>query len=105
MIMKSNTETPVAPSNFARVCLASCRKLLAQIESAKTRVLAEFRERLEEHEHLLDLAVNEAEALSWESGYPQLFFPVLAVEKAQTVADWHARQQHLRRRDLSPMVA
>jgi hypothetical protein len=103
LTMKPNTlkrtdppETGAEPT-FAGACLSSCRKLLAQIESAKASILAEFRERLEPHEHLLELAVNEAEALAWETGFPQLLFPTLAVEKARDVATWHTRQQFVRR--------
>lgn len=82
--------------NFGVRCVASCRNLLAQIENVKAQVMAEFRGRLQEHQHVLDLAVNEAEALAWETGYPQLFFPVLATEKARAVTGWHLRQQSLR---------
>jgi len=83
--------------NFGVRCVASCRKLLAQIENVREQVVAEFRDRLDEHKPVLDLALNEAEALAWQSGFPQLFFPVLATEKASAVAGWHVRQQSLRR--------
>ena len=84
-------------STFKHVCLASCRKLLAQIEKTKDAIIAEFRETLGEHEQMLHLALNEAEALAWETAYPQLIFPTLAVEKAQAVASWHRRQQSIQR--------
>ena len=83
-------------STFTDRCVASCKKLLAQIQAVKTNVVAEFRDRLEEDQHVLELAVNEAEALAWETGFPQLLFPTLAVEKAYAVAGWHARQRSLR---------
>ena len=93
----NNMGTPaIARSTFARACLASCRKVLAQIQRTKAGILAEFREGLEEHEHLLELALNEAEALAWQSGFPQLLFPALATEKAQSVATWHERQRLMR---------
>jgi cation diffusion facilitator CzcD-associated flavoprotein CzcO len=84
--------------NFGGRCMASCRKLLAQIQSVKAQVVAEFRGRLDEHQYLLDLAVNEAEALAWQTEFPQLFFPILAAEKARAVTGWHLRQQSLRHR-------
>jgi hypothetical protein len=84
--------------NFGGRCVASCRKLLGQIEDVREQVVAEFRDRLDDHKHVLDLALNEAEALAWESGFPQLFFPVLATEKARAVTGWHLRQQYLRQR-------
>ena len=87
----------VSQKNFGVRCVASCRKLLAQLEDVREQVVAEFRDRLDGHKHVLDLALNEAEALAWESGFPQLFFPTLATEKATAVAGWHVRQQSLRR--------
>jgi hypothetical protein len=47
--------------------------------------------------HVLELALNEAAALAWQTGFPYLFFPVLAMEKACAVAAWHLRQQFIRR--------
>jgi hypothetical protein len=92
----TNSLRLTAGSHLAHVCRASCRKFLAQLRAAKSSILAEFRGRVEEHDHLLELALNEAEAMAWQSGFPQLLFPALAREKAQTVAQWHERQQFLR---------
>lgn len=64
----------------------------------KTR-LALFNEhagKLGDQERLLQLALNEAEALAWQTGFPQLFFPVLAAEKAEATLAWHKRQQWLK---------
>ena len=93
------TTNPVAAekSSRAATCLASCRKLIAQIETTKTAILNEFHESLEANDHLLHLALNEAEALAWQSGVPQLIFPTLALEKAQALATWYARQQSMQR--------
>jgi len=90
---------------FGGRCIASCRKLLAQIEKARAQVVAEFRDRVDGHQHLLDLAVNEAEALAWQTGFPQLFFPILATEKARAVTGWHLRQQSLRQRARQLLAA
>jgi hypothetical protein len=94
----------VSEKNFGGRCVASCRKLLAQLEGVREQVVAEFRDRLDGHKHVLDLALNEAEALAWESGFPQLFFPTLATEKASAVTGWHLRQQSLRQR-TAPLLA
>jgi len=97
--MKTTTQTNenlVARPSFTKTCLASCQKLLAQIEKVKDAILAEFRETRETHEQLLRLALNEAEALAWQTAYPHLVFPMLATEKAQAVAAWEARQQSIR---------
>jgi hypothetical protein len=103
--MKTNIET-VTPrvegiDSFTARCLASCRKLLEQFESVKKQVVDEFRDQVEEHQHLLRLALNEAEALAWQTEYPELLFADLATEKAHAVADWHTRQQRLLRRTAS----
>jgi len=45
---------------------------------------------------LLHLALNEAEALAWQTEYPHLVFPTLALEKAQAVANWLTRQRSMR---------
>jgi hypothetical protein len=106
--MKTNNENVTenkvsAQSNFSDRCVASCRKLLAQLEEVKEQVVAEFRDRLDDHQHVLELAVNEAEALAWQTGFPQLFFPTLATEKARAVTGWYLRQQSIRER-TSPML-
>ena len=82
---------------FADVCAASCQKLIAQIKNARDTVLAEFRGTLGASERLLQLALNEAEALAWETEFPHLVFPVLATEKAEALAAWEARQRSIRR--------
>src|SRR5580765_7983369 len=88
-----------ANPSFAAACAASCQKLMAQIEKAKNTIMAEFREMRETHERLLRLALNEAEALAWQTEFPQLVFPTLAMEKAQAVATWSAHQQSVRRKE------
>ena len=96
--MKTNTDAGRNENtSFGARCLASCRKLLSQIENVREQVVNEFRDQVQEHQHLLKLAMNEAEALAWQTEYPQLFFADLATEKAHTVADWYVRQQLLRR--------
>ena len=89
-----NARTGVALKN---ACLARCQKILAQIAKVKEAVLAESRDSLKAQERLLHLALNEAEALAWESRYPQLFFPDLATEKIRAVTVWNNRQGSMRR--------
>jgi hypothetical protein len=47
------------------------------------------------------LALNEAEALAWQTEFPQLFFPDLAVEKIQAVARRQTRQQFVHQPQLA----
>ena len=103
--MKSKIEDgKLTKMNFSERCVDCYRKVLAQIENVREEVVAEFRDRLDEHKHVLDLAMNEAEALAWESGFPQLLFPTLATEKATAVTGWHQRQQYLRQSATSRLA-
>jgi len=52
-----------ATQRVGKACLSSCRKLIAQMKRAKDAVRAEFNGTLRAQEHLLQLALNEAEAL------------------------------------------
>ena len=79
------------------VCLASCKKLGAQIQKTKNAILKEFVDAFKTQEHLLRLALNEAEALAWQTGFPQLVFPTLATEKAQAALAWSVRQRSMNR--------
>src|SRR5258708_32891213 len=89
----------------SRFCRAPCRKLLTEVEKMKQSLLAEFRDAVEAPTHLLELALNEAEALAVQTGVPQLVFPTLAMEKAQAVVAWHRRQQALHRGGYAFAVA
>src|SRR4051794_35434039 len=94
--MKTNTELnnlPLSKSTFSKACISSCKKVLAQIAHAKGKLLSEFKETFHAQEHLLQLALNEAEALAWQSGFPQLVFADLAMEKAQAIATWQSKQR------------
>ena len=102
---EQTTKNAASNHTFAKVCLASCRKLVTQIEKAKLAILAEFRETRGAHEQLLRLALNEAEALAWQTEFPQLVFPTLAMEKAQAVAAWGAHQRSIRRTESALSLA
>jgi len=81
---------------FGKACMVSCQKILAQISTAKDAIFAEARENLKSQERLLRLALNEAEAVAWQTTYPHLVFPDLAMEKVQAISNWDARQRSLR---------
>jgi hypothetical protein len=107
--MKTNTDLGKnhleSESSFSARCIDSCRRLLDQIDNVKEQVVAEFRDQVEGHYQLLKLAVNEAEALAWQTDFPELLFPTLATEKAHAVADWHSRQEALIRRTSPALIA
>ena len=79
------------------------RNTLEAIAKVRALVGHEFSTLRQREPRLLRQALNEAEAIAWQTGFPQLVFPSLALEKARAVATWHARQEILSRRS-SPTV-
>jgi hypothetical protein len=79
-----------------KACGAFCRKIRKQIAGVKEAIFAEASRALTAPERLVQLALNEAEAVAWQTKYPHLLFPVLATEKVQAVAAWNAHQQSVR---------
>ena len=78
---------------FGNACRECCEKVLAQIRETKQAILTESRDALNVPEQILKLALNEAEALAWQTLYPHLVFPALAAEKVQGVAAWNRHQR------------
>jgi hypothetical protein len=99
---RSSSEKNVAP-NFTSACVEQCRKLAAHLATVREGLIAEFSESYEISERLLQLAVKEAEAIAWETEYPHLVFPALAMEKVRVAANWDERQRAIRR--VNPAVA
>ena len=77
--------------------LPSYRELLKQMEEVKGSLWRDFGGTSEAQRHLLHLALNEAEALAWQTPFPDLLFPVLAEEKATALKQWVAHQQVVQR--------
>src|SRR4051812_5691579 len=84
--MKTTVKNTTGTTSLTARYSDSCRKLLAQIEQAKDALIAEFRDSLKAQQQLLHRAVEEAQALACQTEFPLLFFPTLALEKAQAVA-------------------
>jgi hypothetical protein len=61
--------------NAANICIECGQKLTAQIKAVKEGFGAEWRQTLAVPDRLFRLALNEAEALAWQTGYPHLLFP------------------------------
>jgi len=76
-------------------CRASCRKIRTQIAAVKEAIYAESSRAFPAPERLVRLALNEAEAVAWQTKYPHLLFPALATEKVEAVAAWNARQESM----------
>jgi hypothetical protein len=46
-------------------------------------------------------ALDEAEAIAWQTDFPQLIFPTLAREKVEAAALWHRQQRGVRATRIS----
>jgi len=102
-ILQNDSLSTEAP--FLAACTACGKKLMARIQSVKSTLLSEFGQWAFGQEHLLQLALNEAEALAHETGFPLLTFPTLAREKVQAVAAWQLHQQGVRRASFGRLAA
>jgi hypothetical protein len=71
------------------------QKTVNAIAVARALVEREFSSLRQRQPRLLRQALNEAEAIAWQTGFPQLVFPTLALEKARAVATWENRQQKM----------
>ncbi len=100
-----STNEPKLTTNLADLCRACAQTVVTQINRVKAAMLAESSASLASQRHALRLALNEAEALAWETMYPHLVFPTLAMEKAQVVAAWNVRQQKVWRGKLGYALA
>jgi hypothetical protein len=93
--MNTNQVNSRLKKTLSGVCRDCYQKALAQINQAKKTILTEARKTLKVQEQVLRLALNEAEALAFQTLYPQLVFPTLAAEKVQGAARWSNRQRAL----------
>ena len=91
----TNKELNAGETTASR-CLQCYKRLLTGIEQAKNKITDEFYDIVESNQKSFQLAISEAEALAWQTDYPQLVFPALAVEKVQAVTAWQTRQQFVR---------
>jgi exonuclease I len=67
------------------------------IAAVRALIEREFASLHQQQPRVLQLALNEAEAIAWQTGFPHLLFPLLAMEKAQAAASWLARQTSIQR--------
>jgi hypothetical protein len=102
--MKTNNSETSSNRNLAEICLASCQKLVAQINDSKNRILAEFQDLFGTYDQPIRLALNEAEALAWQTPYPQLFFADLAAEKIQAVTARLSHDRPVRRANSATLL-
>jgi len=90
--MKSRFENLHRPRLASRVQLTLPPAAQNTRALFKEALLREFNAESSTDGRLIRLALNEAEALACQSGFPALIFPLLAIEKAQAVRAWSKRQ-------------
>lgn len=79
--------------SLLRACLDGCSAIRDGIKNAKETILWQYGPGFEGCERLLKLALNEAEAVAWQTEYPHLVFPELALEKTRAAVSWQRRQK------------
>ncbi len=84
-------------------CPGACRRAHDQLSRTRAAILAAASARLKDREHLVRLALNEAESLAWQTSYPHLVFPTLAMEKVEMLAAWDERQKRVL--EASPILS
>ena len=92
---------PSAPPSRDLTVAATLNTHLSAIDAigvARAHFERDFAALIEQEPRLVRLALNEAEALAWQTGFPELVFPILAQEKADKVSSWHERQQSVRQK-------
>ncbi len=83
---------------FQSACGECYQRVLRGLAAVRARIEDEFNWRMHGYEQLLKAAINEAEALAWQTPYPQLVFPLLAEEKAVAAQHWAVHQRAVRAR-------
>lgn len=76
--------------------VASGQRLVLGIERVKRNLVAQVQKTLDLPQRLVQVALNEAEGLAWETEYPQLVFPSLAEEKIEALSKWYGGGEALR---------
>ena len=72
------------------------------VRQTRATLEREFSEITRLEPRLSRLALNEAEALAWQSGFPLLVFPALAEEKIRALMAWRDYQASIRRVNPAP---
>jgi multidrug efflux system membrane fusion protein len=73
------------------------------VSLARASIEQEFSDLQRLEPRLSRLALNEAEAVAWDSGVPHLVFPILAEEKLKALDSWREYQATIRR--ANPLVS
>lgn len=95
----SNSEGDPQPITSLRSLQLACghgyQAVLRRLAAVRAGLEHRFGRGAPGYERLVRSAINEAEALAWQTPYPHLFFPTLAEEKAAEVQHWAAHQREV----------
>jgi hypothetical protein len=80
-------------TSLTQRCLGRCRELIDQV---KQSVRQHFQPGTTGERRVLELALNEAESLAFQTPFPQLIFPALAEEKVAAASRWSSHQRTVR---------
>ena len=83
-------------ADLATAGASLCDDIKAKLEQIKRDTFEMYRTHNRGNDHVLRLALNEAEGLAWQTGMPHLFFPTLAMEKVRATVAWQERQLTVR---------
>jgi hypothetical protein len=92
-------------TSLFRACLNASNAVRNRIQSAKEKIFQQHDSAFQGQERLLKLALNEAEAIAWQTDYPHLVFPSLALEKAEAAVSWQRRQKSIQQNVESSFAA
>lgn len=90
---------------FAALAQNPTKLAIDEIRKTKAGIFAEARESFGREHRMLQLALNEAEAIAWETKYPHLVFPALAGEKVEALKSWRRHQKAVRKLDPTIVLA
>lgn len=99
--IRSNSEAdPVFSLRRLQFACGQCyQSIVRRLAAVRAAIERRFGRSTPGYEHVLRSAINEAEALAWQTPYPHLLFPELAEEKAVAVQEWAAHQREVRARE------
>ena len=101
----SAAASPLGLRRFQLICDHCYQSVLRRLTAIRTRIEREFSRTMTGYEKLLRGAMNEAEALAWQTPYPHLFFPALAEEKAAAARQWVTRQRSLKKATRAELLS
>ncbi|MEO6035892.1 MAG: hypothetical protein ABIQ35_11605, partial [Verrucomicrobiota bacterium] len=76
---------------LSRACLNDSGVVNRALVQARDSLIRQFTPKVDGDLRILALALNEAEALAWDTEFPHLLFPLLGEEKARASVAWNQR--------------